>query len=251
MKTLLLAAALLAGGAAARAEVEVFRTSLEATEGKGYEAQALITPQRSYMGWTIIGGNAQIVKGGAEGVPAAPDGEQMLRINPEESAYLSRQLVPVDYSLQESFRFSAVAGFFTDTPEALGGTVFQFFLNNWRKESGNFAGIHFGIENQEGTLRFFYNHTATEKQRMPLSGAEPKPNTFYRFEVDFDAASRLFDVRVYEVGAAGREPVAQASGGVLRGQRPTAEQGFNFLRVLGAAGVTVYLDDVRLNLSQP
>ncbi len=244
MKPLLLAAALLAGGVAARAEVEVFRTSLEATEGKGYELTR-ITPTRSYEGWTIIGGSAQIVKGGAEGAPAAPDGKQMLRINPEESAYLSRQVVPTEFSLQENFRFSVVAGFFTETPEAVGGTAVQFFLNNWRKESGNFAGIHFGIENQEGSLRFFYNHSANEKHRLPLSGAEAKANTFYRFEVSFDAVSRLFEVRVFEPGnAAG--PIAEASGGVLRGHRPTPEQGFNFLRILAPAGVAVYLDDLRL-----
>ncbi len=230
---------------------ELFATSFEADEEPPYLVGKLV----DHEGWVLNGSGyksaAQVVEGGADGAPVAPEGKQMIRIeNPQTifdngtggpfaSYQFSRQ------PLKEALHFSGLTAFTGSiTPET--ETIARFYLTNASKKE-SFLGAAFGIWQKRGELRFFYT-TGTRGRTTSLGEAVIEPGKFYRFEVNVNPEQRSFGIRVYD--HASGTLLASAEDGRFRGDVDVL---INYLRMSNSSNTptrgdqfAVYYDGIRI-----
>ncbi len=197
---LLLAAAVLASPVLAAPLVlppaDTYSTSFESTDVPPYSLGNI----NGQNGWSLKGStvlsSAQIINGGSGGAPATPDGTQMLALRnaptsggaPGGSPKVALQFATT--ALTDTLHFSGLTAF-SGTIGTSTDIISRFYLNDSANE---FNGVIFGLRQESGSLRFFYNDGLSATS---FGSVNALADTFYRFELDIQITSRTFDIRVY------------------------------------------------------
>lgn len=212
----------------------VFYTSFESSGSPVYSAGAL----SGQNGWSLKGSTvnaaAQVIIGGSAGVPASPDGSQMVALRNaknSQNVYAGSPKAALQFSTiahADALYFSGITGY-SGTISENTGVISRLYLN----DTSEFNGVIFGLHQDGEEVRFFYNNGQTATSFGSIATAD----TFYRFELDINIATKKFDIRVYS--EADNLLLGSSTGAAFRGNTAT----LSYLRLNNLSNPTGNGDD--------
>lgn len=234
--------AMAACGVAEEADV-LFATSFENDEIPGY-SEGTLKAQNEWVLSGAVKASAEVVSGGTEGDPAAPDGHHLLRLKNLKDHFDKDKAGPyanLQFSqspLTGQLHFSGLTAFSGSVSEKT-GHISRIYLS----EAGQFGfhGAALGIWQDQGELRFFVmdeSNRGGKAHYVSFGDEHPKADTFYRFEADVDIVTKQYEVRVYD--PATNRLLAESGSRKFRNKQEVA---MNYLRLNNACNPSINGDD--------